>query len=60
MANALRSEAARELARARWGNTKVANLVREVVKHRDELDEESRAELRAALLPDDDTEADRP
>jgi hypothetical protein len=48
------------LARARWGNTKAVNLVREVVKHRDELDEELRAELRAALQPDDGTEGDRP
>jgi hypothetical protein len=46
MADAQASSAARELARARWGDTVLRRAVQTVVERRDQLDESQRAELR--------------
>lgn len=57
MSGTLSSEAARQLIRARWGDTRVRGLVHELVERRDELGADLRAELRQ-LLDNDDTEGD--
>jgi hypothetical protein len=46
MTDAQASEAARLLARARWGDTGLRHAVSVVVERRDELDEALKAQLR--------------
>jgi hypothetical protein len=49
MANADASEAARELARARWGDAVLRRAVAVVVERSADLDDTQRAELEAAV-----------
>ncbi|WP_134131201.1 hypothetical protein [Kribbella pratensis] len=51
------SEAARLVARARWGTTKLDRLIGELHDRADELGEQQRADLRSLL--DDNDEGDR-
>jgi hypothetical protein len=50
------SDAARQLAQARWGRTRVHRLARELSDRADELGAEQREELRLALAVTDDDE----
>jgi hypothetical protein len=51
------SDAARQLARARWGNIRVRRLAHEVADRADELGARERAELRLALaITDEDSD----
>jgi hypothetical protein len=49
------SEAARQLARARWGDSVVRRAVGVVVERRAELSPDLRAELRAAVTSQEGT-----
>jgi hypothetical protein len=52
------SEAARELSRARWGTTRVDNLIAGLRERRDELGPPQLAHLRQLLQDHDDERTD--